>query len=280
MPVTGLDPVAQAICSALGLTYVRSVGAGAFKQTFEVRDGSDSIALKVFDSAPSPARAQREIDAMLRCNHVNIARLRSVARINHLGREHLYCLEEFLGGGTLAATIAKNGLMSNAQTRALANSLIGALEHIADRQLVHRDIKPENVMLRTDGIFPVIVDFGLVRNLGETSLTHTWLPQGPGTPYFAPPEQLLNEKALIDWRADQFSLGVTLSISTFGFHPYAEPRGQPPGEVVNRVLRRQTPSADFRSAASQAGLDVLIRMAAPWPVQRFRTPSELRNAWR
>jgi hypothetical protein len=57
---------------------------------------------------------------------------------------------------------------------------------------------------------PALVDFGLVRDLSETSLTASWLPRGPGTPLFASPEQLNNEKALIDWRSDQFSIGVIL----------------------------------------------------------------------
>jgi serine/threonine protein kinase len=279
LTVSGLDPVAQSICSSIGLTYVRPVGAGAFKQTFEVHDGSDAVALKVYDSAPSPARAQREIDAMLRCNHGNIARLRSVATFSHVGRNHLYCLEEFLAGGTLGATVAQHGLLPPDRTRAIARSLTAALAHIAARRLVHRDIKPENVMLRADGVTPVIVDFGLVRDLVETSLTQSWLPQGPGTPYFAPPEQLLNEKLLIDWRADQFSLAVTLAIVTFGFHPYAEYPTQSPADVVSRVLQRRSPSADFERAANQADLSVLIRMAAPWPVQRLRTPEALTAAF-
>lgn len=280
MVASALEAVAVAICAARGLTFAGAVGAGSFKEAFRAtQPNGEDVALKVFTAGVSLERAQREIDAMLRCHHPGIAKLLFIDRMAIPGGgEHLYSVEEFLAGGTLARRVTARGLLSAEDARAIGSQLIGAIAHIAALDLVHRDVKPDNIMLRGDGR-SVLIDFGIVRNLADSSLTNSWLPQGPGTPEFASPEQLLNEKLLIDWRADQFSLGVTLSIACFGRHPYAEAVGQPTSDVVARVGRRVGPTADFVAAAKRHGLETLVQMVAAWPFRRFRTPDMLKAAW-
>src|SRR6266568_1488240 len=167
--------------------------------------------------------------------------------------------------------------MSTANVRELGGKLIGAVAHVASHGLVHRDLKPDNIMFRGDGE-PVIVDFGLVRDLSQSSLTKTWLLQGPGTPYFSAPEQLNNEKQLIDWRTDQFALGLVLGICATAIHAYATASGAPV-EAVEAIAARRGPSAAFTKAVTAAGVPVLARMVKPWPVERFRTAEDLAQAW-
>ena len=102
--------------------------------------------------------------------------------------------------------------------------------------------------------------------------------RGPGTPFFAPPEQLRNEKPMIDWRSDQFSLGVVVALGAFEFHPYQED-GASPEQTVERVAERYPQTGRFVDAVTQAGMPFLIRMTAPWPVGRFRRPDDLQRAW-
>jgi serine/threonine protein kinase len=125
----------------------------------------------------------------------------------------------------------------------------------------------------------IIGDFGIVRDLTKSSLTHTYIASGPCTPYFAAPEQLNNDKALIDWRTDQFALGTTLTVAHFGFHPYRA-KAESDDQAVLRVSSRSGPSAEFVEATNAEGLPVLATMLSPWPVQRYRTPSLLLSAWR
>ncbi len=155
-------------------------------------------------------------------------------------------------------------------------TLSEAVAHLESRRLVHRDIKPDNILLRVDGS-AVLVDLGIARHLEDTSLTQSWLGQGPGTPAFAAPEQLRNEKAMIDWRTDQFSLGVTLSIAMLGMHPYSGTRDLE--LVVQRMGQRESPVPAFTEAVRAYGLGVVARMVAPWPIHRFTRPSELIAAW-
>lgn len=271
--------VAEAFCRSNGHQFVGPVGSGAFKETFHVVLATgDAQALKVYQPGFSPERTERELKAMQRCSHPNIGRLTAIAGFYHDGVQYLLSAEEFLAGGTLTARLQK-GQLNKADTLQLGRQLVSAVAHIASNELVHRDIKPDNVLFRADGITPVIVDFGLVRDLVSTSLTQTWLMRGPGTPLFAPPEQLRNEKAMIDWRSDQFSLGVVLSMALFGFHPYHH-EAETQAQAVECVAERKPQSTRFLDAANQTGLTVLIRMTAQWSVQRFRTPQDLEQVWR
>lgn len=160
----------------------------------------------------------------------------------------------------------------------LAVKLASALGHISSQKIVHRDIKLANVMFRNDFSSPVLVDFGIVRNLSDSSLTQTWLIRGPGTPIFAPPEQLNNEKELIDWRSDQFSLGVLLYIAVFGKHPF-EASGDSDNELIERVAAREQLPEQTRKKVLNSHLLPLAKMLEPWPVNRYRTAAALQNAW-
>lgn len=276
-PVAHLESVARAICSARGLRFVRFVGAGAFKETYEVQQGETVLALKVYNAKNTPERAAREVDAMTRCAHPNIGRLFAVSIHSDPSGQFAFSIEEYFGGGTLSSRLAP-GSLTPAQVQVLGEDLISAIAHIAALDLVHRDLKPDNIMFRGDGVTPAVVDFGLVRDLNARSLTQTHVMQGPGTPLYAPAEQLLNEKGRIDWRADQFSLGVALCYCAFGVHPY-QADGDGPMEIVTRVAERKAPLVSFVESARAAGLPVLEKMVAPWPVQRFRTPDALALAW-
>lgn len=269
------EELARAICTRRGLDFVSSVGSGAFKYTFHVKEGNESRALKLYKGGLTE-RSEREIEAMIRCDHPHIAKFRSL-ETETVGSDTVsYAFEEFLAGGSLKMRVATIG--PDALPR-LALPLAGALQHIAGLRLVHRDLKPDNIMFRDRTLdFPVIVDFGLVRNLADTSLTATWLIRGPGTPYFAAPEQLNNEKGMIDWRTDQFGLGVTLAIAWTGQHPYHVPP-EPAPATVDRVATWSGPATSFLSRCKDSSLSALARMVEPYPVQRYRTPRELVEAW-
>lgn len=273
-----LREVAISICKKFGLEFIDDSGEGAFKQTFHIvnKEGLD-MALKVFKSNRMNERTQREIDAMLTCDHPNIAKLLLVDTYEYKGKKYLFLLEEYLLGGTLSEKI-KNGIFSISDFYNVGKDLISAVSHIASHNLVHRDIKPENIMFRKDGKTPVLVDFGLVRDLNNESLTQTWLMQGPGTPYYSAPEQLNNQKELIDWRTDQFSLGITFSLCLFGIHPY-QWENDDLQDVVSRIINRERFSSRFESLCYKNRLELLLKMVSPWSIDRFRTPDHLKNAW-
>jgi serine/threonine protein kinase len=276
VPSDVTEQLAKEICVKHEFKFVRSCDAGAFKRTYLVRQGENTFALKLVVGNIDNARVSREIDALSRCNHPNLCKLHQVGTITHSGREIVYLVEEFLPGGTLAALVNKTGLLDLPATKAVAIHLLEGMLHLLNQNIIHRDIKPENIMFREDRT-TVLVDLGLARHLDASSLTASWAMQGPGTPGYAPPEQLLNEKHLIDWRADQFALGITLSVTGLGMHPYTG--SETFDGAVDAIAARKGPTRSFKQRATGAGMTTLIRMVEPWPIKRFRDPNELQLAW-
>lgn len=277
MTEVDFEGVARGICSSRGLVFCGKTGEGAFKVTFRVSDSEGGhLALKIFKSMSIGDRAEREIEAMPRCSHPNVGRLVAVDILPWGSVHRLYVLEEFLSGGTLSARIESRGF-SRSEWKEMGLQLIDGLAYIAGLGLVHRDIKPDNIMFRGDDCSPVIVDLGVVKDLYARSLTPTWAPHGPGTPLFSSPEQLNNDKRLLDWRSDQFSLGLVLSNVYYNVHPYLyEDSG---ADAVSLMMQRRHPGILFRERVLQDGLPPILRMLGPWPHQRYRTPGELALSW-
>jgi serine/threonine protein kinase len=112
--------------------------------------------------------------------------------------------------------------------------------------------------------------------LEAPTLTQEFLPQGPGTPLYAAPEQLRNEMPLIDWRTDQFGLALVLAECVLGFHPFG-PEGEE-GLAIARIARREPLPVRSREQLVQKGFGSLIRAMAPWPVQRYKSPADFVTA--
>lgn len=250
-------------------------GKGAFKETYCVRrQEQPPVALKLIDLQKSHLlRIQREIDALARCDSANIGRLLGAKSARCAdGREFVVVLEEFFSGGTLEDRLA--GQLSVSAKVGIAGGLARAVQDLHPLRLVHRDIKPANVMFRDpDSFHPMLVDFGLVRDLSQVSATHSWVMPGPGTPLYASPEQLTNDKAMIDWRSDQFAVGVIACWMLTGGHPYQED-GMSQADIVAAVANRRGPSAVAQSRLESVGHPGVLRAVSPWPVGRYPSPSE------
>lgn len=268
---------AKKICRQNGYEYIGFIDAGVYKETYKIRIQNSLYALKVFKPEKKSERCGREIEAMRRLQCSNIARLICVDELVDGTLSILYFVEEYLDGGTLTQHIGSGALTIGAAVK-IGHNMISALEETYAERIVHRDIKPDNIMFRvTDtGLEAVLVDFGLVRDLDASSLTQAFQIRGPGSPYFAAPEQLNNEKPLIDWRTDQFSLAVTLCVSVFGRHPYESGSAE---QTVEAVAARGKMNIEIKEAIIERGLHPLLKMLELYPIKRFITPEKLKDAW-
>lgn len=270
------EEIAKELATKCNLTDICFVGKGGFKETYWVKGkNSDYIALKIWDPAKfNLSRSQREIDALQKCNTSLIGKL-YIFDVFHSsnGKDYHYSQEEFLEGGTLANKIS-SGVLTDSLIRNYAITLIKAIDYLRCIDLVHRDIKPDNIMFRKDSNSPVLVDLGIARDLSATSLTQTMMPRGPCTPYFAAPEQLNNEKHLIDWRTDQFSLGIVMGICLTKKHPFAEMGTNDIG-IIESVSQRKKCTEQFRADIIAKGFRAIIKMIEPWPIQRYQSTDEL-----
>jgi serine/threonine protein kinase len=270
-----LTNVAELVARKLDFKDPKFCGKGSFKETYRAEDSAGrAVALKLVDRTKiNIERTDREIESLKRCDSLRVAKVLATTTFTAPDKRVFdVIVEEFFDGGSLEDRL-KGHSLSRPEVVELVEGLILAVKDLQPN-LVHRDIKPANIMFRKNRPEPVLVDFGIVRDLSQTSLTASWWPNGPGTPFFASPEQLTNDKALIDWRSDQFAVGVIASLLLTGRHPYqVDPTN--PNAAVHAVSERRGPSPDFKAAMTQAGLPAIIKMVQPWPVLRFRDPDSV-----
>ncbi|WP_200258860.1 bifunctional serine/threonine-protein kinase/ABC transporter substrate-binding protein [Streptomyces sp. HSG2] len=142
----------------------------------------------------------------------------------------------FVAGPSLAEAVAAHGPLPQPTLRVLGARLAGALRDVHDAGLVHRDVKPGNVLLALDG--PRLIDFGIAREPGDTSLTATGVVVG--TPGFLAPEQIDGAgRAEVGPPADIFALGCVLAYAATGRPPFGT------GPVDALLFRAVHESADL-----------------------------------
>jgi len=93
--------------------------------------------------------------------------------------------------------------------------------------LAHRDIKPENVLLKSDGLTPVLIDFGSmmpadqrVGNRSEALLIQEDAAQNSTITYRAPELFDVSSDACLDAKVDVWALGCLLFALMFGYSPF------------------------------------------------------------
>lgn len=267
-----LDEAARVLCQRRDLEFQNLLGRGAFKSAYLAVDNNGSpIALKLALVDGSSVRLLREAAALRDCRHQCVAKIYETFECSHGSYVLWGVLEEYLGGGTLEQRVSAHGMLSAEVVREIGISLAHVLEHLHERRLVHRDIKPANILFRDSGNIPVLTDFGVVRMLDQPSLTQDFLAMGPGTPAYAAPEQLNNEKAQIDWRTDQFGLAVVLGECLLGRHPFALP-GQGRMEAISAVASKRSLPRQSVEELISLGFPGLVPALHPWPISRHRRP--------
>src|SRR5690606_23605660 len=118
---------------------------------------------------------------------------------------------------------------------------------------LHRDLKPHNVVLRPDGR-PVLIDFGLVRDLEADRLTRTG--EVMGSLSYMPPEQVEGDGE-VDERTDVYGLGALLYHLLVGGPPFEGPTAY----AVARILDHDPPWPRAVRRKVPAKLDALVRRA-------------------
>jgi formylglycine-generating enzyme required for sulfatase activity/serine/threonine protein kinase len=91
----------------------------------------------------------------------------------------------------------------------IVTKLAQALEAAHSKGVIHRDLKPSNVMM-VGGAGPVVMDFGLAKQVRQADQTLTQAGSMLGTPAYMPPEQVNGDLERMGPASDVYSLGVIL----------------------------------------------------------------------
>ena len=258
------------------------------------------VALKVLSGGSerfAPGRLerfQREAQAVSRLDHPGIC---AVFESGQDGNAH-YLAMRHVTGETLAMHIARaasgrsagsselalpsafrEDTLTRSGTRASLDRLLLLLEracralHVAhEAGIVHRDVKPANIMVTEEGE-PVLLDFGLARDLDEEGPALTRTDEVFGTPAYMSPEQLRPVAGGVDRRADVYALGVTLFECLTLARPYA---ARNPVELADAIDRGPVPDPREQQPSLPSDLAVVVMTAMnPHREQRYQTALEL-----
>lgn len=183
-------------------------------------------------------------------------------------------LEQFISPYNLSD--AKSEFTTERDICKLIVEIIQGMSILWNKRIVHRDLKPDNILITKD-LKPVIIDLGIARVLDDKSLTRTIYAQGPATPVFAAPEQLMNRKSSISMRTDFFQLGIIMFVLLTGHHPY-DPKLVGSGmSIMENIINGNYNLIVPAMAISDEFKQILIKLLADQPFKRYRTYSQFVN---
>lgn len=259
----------------LGNRYrvLREIGSGGMAWVYLAEDNKDSqlVAVKILypqfgEDLAYVQRFNREAKLASTMTDPHIVRVLDYGA----DRDIYYLVMEYIEGQDLRSTLNFKGSFPWKEALEVIDQLATALEHAHRHGVVHRDIKPQNMMLNDDGLLKVL-DFGIARIPTLPSLTQSGFI---GSPYYVSPEQAMGEE--VDIRSDIYSSGIVLYELLSGSIPFD---AKSPWSIISKHIANEPPPIELPEGDIPPNVgELLKRMVAKRPRDRFQTPTMLRQA--
>ena len=133
--------------------------------------------------------------------------------------ENFYLVQEWIEGFTLSQKFQHKGRESETFVTNLLVSLLPVLDYIHRNGIIHRDIKPSNIIWRQTDSKPVLIDFGIAKEIMNSIVSeqNQFSSIVVGTLGFIAPEQAMGKPV---YSSDIYSLGMTAIYLLTGKHPH------------------------------------------------------------
>ncbi len=181
-----------------------------------------------------------------------------------------YLVQEFADGTDLTQEIGNGKRSPEAVAIAMIKEVLEILVYVHDRNVVHRDIKPANLIRRNRDRKIVLIDFGVVKEIGSIAVDHqgnTNLTIAIGSPGYMPIEQLNGKPR---FSSDIYAVGMMAIQAITGAEPRLFDEHPDTAELVWRDRLQGNYSPQF--------LDILDKMVRYDFRQRYQTSSEVLDA--
>ena len=183
--------------------------------------------------------------------------------------EKFYLVQELIEGVTLSQKLQREGFVSESLVQNILVDILPVLDYIHSKGIIHRDIKPGNIIYRETDSKPVLIDFGIAKEIINSvvdirgEVTNTIVS---GTPGFIPPEQAAGKPV---FASDIYSLGMTAISLLSGTSPNSLQNNPQTGETIwqsrthvsshfTNILNKATQiNASDRFLTAKAMLDAL-----------------------
>nr|MBA3922381.1 serine/threonine protein kinase [Nostocaceae cyanobacterium] len=209
---------------------LKILGQGGFGRTYLAEDQgrfNELCALKELIPTQTGSGAleksqelfAREATILYQIQHPQVPQFRATFEQD----QRLFLVQDYVAGKTYRALlderIAVGKTFSELEVSQFLRSLLPVLAQIHSRGIIHRDISPENIMLRSSDQLPVLIDFGVVKELATRFQSSK--PESVATTVgkfgYAPSEQMQTGRAYPS--SDLYSLAVTSVVLLTGKEP-------------------------------------------------------------
>lgn len=245
------------------------IGRGGYGLVFKATDQElkRQVAIKL-SSAPFGGEANSLVEEAR-----NVAKLRhqGIVSVHDVGKHNgsYFIVSELIDGQDLSKLISDDK-MPIEQAVQLVAEIAENLSAAHQAGFVHRDIKPANILIDEVGK-PLIADFGIASTVDAASETGN-----KGTLAYMSPEQVANEKGLIDQRSDIYSLGVVLYELLTRELPCS---AKTPGALREQILFRP-PRPFVGKDVPEPVKAVCLQSLSKHPADRFESANDLAAALR
>ncbi|KAK7207298.1 Pkinase-domain-containing protein, partial [Myxozyma melibiosi] len=189
------------------------------------------VAIKVLnlDTAEDDVKDVRHEVAML--SQLKHGDAQNIVRYHgsHLVGTRLWIIMDHCSGGSVRNLQLAVGKIEEKYTQVIVRESLIGLSFIHKAGIIHRDIKAANILIKNDGSVQ-LCDFGVA---AQISANHPKRSTIVGTPYWMAPE-VITEGATYNYKADIWSLGITIYEMTTGQPPYADQDGMAAMYLISR----------------------------------------------
>ncbi|MEO1392603.1 MAG: serine/threonine-protein kinase [Cyanobacteria bacterium J06634_5] len=256
-------------------------GLGRTYLAFDTRRFDEACVLKEFAPSgsgkhsiqKSRALFKREAEILYHVQHPQIPDF--LACFEDDGR--LFLVQEYVNGKTysdlLKAHRKQNSVFSEQEVIDWLNHLLPVLNYIHQCGIIHRDISPDNIMLPQNNHLPVLIDFGVGKQIVEASqlgngnedaeeISYVGKMSLVGKVGYAPHEQI--RLGVCSPSSDLYALGVTAVVLL---------TCKDPSTLMNQYSLKW----EWRTRAnvSSAFGEIIDKMLADTPADRYQTAPEV-----